>query len=116
MNVEYRSISTVKLLRDGAKKIVSADSIGDSVAFEKLGLEYGPIAYSVYRTIMKSKVPVMLSPWLVYNRTNSCDYDPETQGFWLNGDMVVGLVDFLDLIGVENIEEKITKEFENACT
>ena len=98
------------LLNVTRPKLVAADSGGGSELFNNVSEEFGPIAHRVYlaldvpqRSCERYHHPdtrsVLLDPITVLNRASSLKYDKtiDDPEFWLHGDMIKTLCDYLDL-------------------
>lgn len=103
-----------QLINIARPKLALADKGAGSKLFNEIIDEFGPIAHRVYLALDKSEIKkeyhdakkVLLDPWTVINRAedlknsgitiNDCD-------FWLHGDMIKTLCDYIDLRKTEVI-------------
>lgn len=103
------------LLTVARPKLIEADKGGGPKLFNEVIQEFGPIAHRVYLTLDKPQRScdryhdketrrVMLDPWTVFNRAKSLGEDSEitmdNQYFWMHGDMIKTLCDYLDQMEV----------------
>ena len=99
MELSVKAIADINVLIGVAEEIKVAEENGDSKAFKHLEDRYGPLVFGLYNEVAPQK-DVVLPVWTVRNRALSCSCAPDTLDFWMNGDTILGIYDFLKLEGI----------------